>query len=59
MVTAALNKKAEVQLANPGPGDRLGNKQDVENVLQYMSDLAAAVKGCRRRQVLRRCNERG
>ena len=29
---------------HPGPGDRLGNKQDVENVLQYMSDLAAAVK---------------
>ena len=29
---------------HPGPGDQLGNKQDVENVLQYMSDLAAAVK---------------
>jgi glyoxylase-like metal-dependent hydrolase (beta-lactamase superfamily II) len=29
---------------HPGPGGRLGNKQDVENVLQYMSDLAAEVK---------------
>jgi len=29
---------------HPGPGGRLGNKQDVENLLQYMSDLATAVK---------------
>lgn len=29
---------------HPGPGGRLGNKQDVENLLQYMSDLAAVVK---------------
>ena len=29
---------------HPGPGGRLGNKQDVENLLQYMTDLAAAVK---------------
>ena len=29
---------------HPGPGGRLGNKQDVGDVLQYMSDLAAAVK---------------
>ena len=25
---------------HPGPGGRLGNKQDVENLLQYMTDLA-------------------
>jgi glyoxylase-like metal-dependent hydrolase (beta-lactamase superfamily II) len=29
---------------HPGPGGRLGNKQDVENLLQYMHDLAAVVK---------------
>ena len=29
---------------HPGPGGRLGNKQDVENLLQYMSDLATEVK---------------
>src|SRR5262245_30141137 len=29
---------------HPGPGGRLGNKQDVENLLLYMGDLAAAVK---------------
>jgi len=29
---------------HPGPGGRLGTKQDVENLLQYMSDLAAVVK---------------
>ena len=29
---------------HPGPGGRLGNKQDVENLLQYMRDLAAVVK---------------
>lgn len=29
---------------HPGPGGRLGNKQDVENLLQYMNDLAVAVK---------------
>src|SRR5262245_18415654 len=29
---------------HPGPGGRLGNKKDVENLLQYMSDLAAVVK---------------
>jgi hypothetical protein len=28
----------------PGPGGRLGNKQDVENLLRYMADLAAEVK---------------
>jgi glyoxylase-like metal-dependent hydrolase (beta-lactamase superfamily II) len=29
---------------HPGPGGRLGNKQDVENLLTYMSDLSAVVK---------------
>lgn len=29
---------------HPGPGGRLGNKQDVSNLLQYMSDLAETVK---------------
>ena len=29
---------------HPGPGGRLGNKQDVRNLLQYMGDLAAEVK---------------
>ena len=29
---------------HPGPGGRLGNKQDVENLLQYMADLAGEVK---------------
>ncbi len=29
---------------HPGPGGRLGNRQDAENVLQYMADLSAAVK---------------
>ena len=29
---------------HPGPGGRLGNKQDVENLLQYMSDSATEVK---------------
>jgi glyoxylase-like metal-dependent hydrolase (beta-lactamase superfamily II) len=29
---------------HPGPGGRLGNKQDVENLLQYMADLAVEVK---------------
>ena len=29
---------------HPGPGGRLGNKQDVQNLLQYMADLAAEVK---------------
>ena len=29
---------------HPGPGGRLGNKQDVENLLQYMNDLATVVK---------------
>lgn len=29
---------------HPGPGGRLGNKQDVRNLQQYMSDLAAEVK---------------
>ena len=29
---------------HPGPGGRLGNKQDVQNLLQYMGDLATAVK---------------
>lgn len=29
---------------HPAPGGRLGNKQDVRNLLQYMGDLAAEVK---------------
>lgn len=29
---------------HPGPGGRLGNKQDVRNLQQYMGDLAAEVK---------------
>jgi hypothetical protein len=29
---------------HPGPGGRLGNKQDVRNLLQYMGDLSAEVK---------------
>ena len=29
---------------HPGPGGRLGNKQDVRNLLQYMADLGAEVK---------------
>src|SRR5262245_15089064 len=29
---------------HPGPGGRLGNDQDVENLLQYMADLATEVK---------------
>ena len=29
---------------HPGPGGRLGNKQDVENLLQYMADLSVEVK---------------
>ena len=45
---------------HPGPGGRLGNKQDVENLLQYMNDLADRGEGGRRRrQVLRQRHERG
>src|SRR5215471_7524805 len=29
---------------HPGPGGRLGTRQDAENVLQYMADLSAEVK---------------
>ena len=29
---------------HPGPGGRLGNKQDVRNLLQYMADLSTEVK---------------
>lgn len=29
---------------HPGPGGRLGTKQDVQNILQYMSDLSTEVK---------------
>jgi glyoxylase-like metal-dependent hydrolase (beta-lactamase superfamily II) len=29
---------------HPGPGGRLGTKQDVQNLLQYMSDLSTEVK---------------
>ena len=29
---------------HPGPGGRLGTKQDGQNLLQYMADLSAAVK---------------
>jgi glyoxylase-like metal-dependent hydrolase (beta-lactamase superfamily II) len=29
---------------HPGPGGRLGNRQDVHNLLQYMADLSAEVK---------------
>jgi glyoxylase-like metal-dependent hydrolase (beta-lactamase superfamily II) len=29
---------------HPGPGGRLGNRQDVENLQQYMNDLATVVK---------------
>jgi glyoxylase-like metal-dependent hydrolase (beta-lactamase superfamily II) len=29
---------------HPGPGGRLGTKQDVQNLLQYMSDLSGEVK---------------
>jgi hypothetical protein len=29
---------------HPGPGGRLGTKEDVRNLLQYMSELSAEVK---------------
>jgi glyoxylase-like metal-dependent hydrolase (beta-lactamase superfamily II) len=41
---------------HPGPGGRLGNKQDVENLQQYGD---GGKGGGRRRQVLRQCHERG
>ena len=56
--TLALKWERQIP-GHPGPGGRLGTRQDMEQQLAFMTDLGGGEEGLRRRQVLRSGDEGG